>query len=127
MIYDFHCFYVSIKPFCPLEYFKTEPFISLPLLLALDSAQVKADFVFEEADSDVAQRSFYLDGFLKQSRLFNNDFTREASNASTKLDNDIRLASLGFAARSIFKDVVIRPFTGFARFFQLATNIWDKN
>lgn len=125
-IFLFFLWFGSLEYFCPFGYFKTEPYISLPLLKALDKAKINADFVFEQTDRHDQSRSFYFDGFLQPSHLFNNDFTRENSNATSKLDNDIRLASLGFVAQNILKDVVVRPFNKFVRFFQLTSNIWDE-
>lgn len=58
--------------------------------------------------------------------LRTHDFTREHTKNATELDHDIRWASFGLIARNIFKDVVVRPFQGFSKFFKTAQSIWDK-
>lgn len=53
------------------------------------------------------------------------DFTIEKPNGTAEIDSRLRLASIGLVAKNIFKDIVIRPITGFAKLVQAARGVWD--
>lgn len=95
---------------CPYEYLKSEPYISAPLLSALNSAQEKtnriSNAVFHKPNTGIESRSFYTN--------------------SDQFENSLRFASLGLAAKNIFQDTIVRRITGFVRLMKLASNIWDS-
>lgn len=72
-------------------------------------------------------RSFHSNGFYGPNSLFNNDYTRDNTNESTELENNIRLASLHLVARNLIKDMFIQRFSAIGRFFKLATNTFWQN
>lgn len=124
--FSFLIFFVFSPKNCQYEFFKTEPFISYPLLSALNAKSLKSNFIFEHANPEVDSRSFYINGMLRSSDLFSDDFTRENSKESNNdLDHSIRLTSLGLAARNIFNDLIVRRIAGFARLLRLATDIYS--
>lgn len=77
------------------------------------------------AFNQIESRSFE-NNLLESNNYPHQDFTRENTNTTSDFDNSIRLASLRLAAKNIFKDIVLRPINGFARFFKTAATIWDK-
>lgn len=95
---------------CPYEYFKSEPYISAPLLSALNSARDKTNVISNTishgSNNEIESRSFYSN--------------------SDQFDHSLRFASLGLAAKNIFQDMIVRRITGFARLVRLASNIWDS-
>lgn len=122
-----------MRPFCPLEYYKTEPFISLPLLTALKSNSIddehsnnKRSYELSDFGNNNNNNSISIESRSNDAVLETHDFTREHHRNNTELEDDIRWASFGLIARNIFKDVVVRPFQSFSKFFQTAQHIWDK-
>lgn len=115
----------SFKPFCPLDFFQTEPFISYPLLSAISSREN----TFARSNN---KRSYEVNGLnslnhFDASRDYEtNDFTIEKPNGTAEIDGRIRLASIGLVAKNIFKDIVIRPIHGFAKLVQTARGVWES-
>lgn len=112
---------------CPFEYYKTEPYISLPLLSILSASQLKADLLFGDTSAVIGARSFYAYNGVGTKRSFNNDFTRDKSNETADADSNLKLASLGLAVWNIFNDLVVRRVVGFLRFIHLSSAIWKAN
>lgn len=110
------CFF-SAQSYCPFEFYKSEAFISMPLLSALNSGHFKTA-ILSPSNSVIESRSLYLDG----ARSLGNDYEEN----SAEIDKSIRLASLGLAAKNIFQDMVVRRVVGFTRLVKLASNIWDS-
>lgn len=113
------CFYLNyfFSSYCPFDFFKSDSYISAPLLSALNSGHFKPG-VFQPPNS-IESRALYIN----EPRSFGNDYTRENS---AELENSIRFASLGLAAKNIFQDMVVRRVVGFTRLLKLASNIWDS-
>ena len=107
--------FFSSQSYCPFEFYKSEVFISMPLLSALNFKTA----ILSPPNSVIESRSSYLDG----ARSLGNENTKENS---PELDKSIRLASLGLAAKNIFQDMVVRRVVGFTRLVKLASNIWDS-
>lgn len=116
----------SFKPFCPLEYFQTEPFTSFPLLSATNSPVN----TFARSNS---KRSYEVNELSTVNRIDASknyetyDFTIEKPNGTAEIDSRLRLASIGLLAKNIFKDIVIRPIHGFAKLVQTARGVWDSS
>lgn len=115
----------SFTPFCPFDFYKTEPYISLPLLSALSASQLNAGIVLGNTNAVIGSRSFHGYGdYVGPKRSFDNDFTRDDPN---DIDGKVRIASLALAVRTIFNDVIVRRFVGFVRFVHLSTAIWKSS
>lgn len=56
--------------------------------------------------------------------ISNDDFTRD--NSSTKQDHGIRLISLPFVARNIFKDIFVQKMDAIGRFLKFASHPWAR-
>lgn len=118
-------FFISSQN-CPYAFYKTEPFISFPILSALNPKALRANVILEKTNPELESRSFYINGFLRPSDSFNDDFTRENANESNhKFDESIRFTSLGLAVRNIFNDMIVRRIAGFARLLRLASDIYS--
>lgn len=115
----------SFTPQCPFGFYKTVPYISLPLLSVLSPSQLNAAMVYDDTNLVVGSRSFhgYNGGYVGSKRSFTNDFTRDDPNDTTEIDGKLRLASLGLAVRNIFNDVIVRRVVGFIRFIRLSSTI----
>lgn len=118
----------SLKPICPLEFYRTEPFISYPLLSAIR----KHEFLFARSSGKFLQQNDWNadnrndaidDG---SSEYESNDFTIDKSNPMNGIDHRLRLASIGLLAKNLFKDIVIRPISGFAKMVHTAKSVWDS-
>lgn len=105
---------IFFSSYCPLDFYKSESFISMPLLSALNSGHFKPN-VFQP--SEIESRSF------NGARSLGYDYTRVNSD---ELEKSIRFASLGYAAKNIFQDMVVRRVMSVARLWKLASNIWDS-
>lgn len=103
-----------------MEFFQTEPFISYPLLSIVNSRE------------NLSIRSLQVNGLNTMSRYEASknyekyDFTIEKPNGTVDIDSRLRLASIGLVARSIFKDIVLRPIHGFAKLVQTAKGVWES-
>lgn len=103
--------YFFSSQYCPFDFYKSESYISVPLLSALNSGHLKPG-VFQPLNSEIESRSLYLNGNPNEN--------------SPELESSIRFASLGLAAKNIFQDMVVRRVVGFTRLLKLASNIWDS-
>ncbi|XP_031635874.1 acidic phospholipase A2 PA4 isoform X3 [Contarinia nasturtii] len=109
----------SSKSNCSYGFYKSESYISAPLLSALNSGQLKPH-VYHVSNSEMNARSMYSNAFHSpNSRIF-------AKETPMELENSIRLASLGLAAKNIFHDMVVRRLIGFTRLLKLATHILES-
>lgn len=106
----------SYTPFCPFDFYKTEPFISSPLLSVLNSRRINPNV----AIGQIGESRSFSNGIFGS---FNTDYTRDNASISDELDNSIRLASLPMVARNIFNDIFVQRISAFGRFLRLATNV----
>lgn len=120
----FLCFSFSSTPFCPFEFYKTEPYFSLPLLSVLHENRIKTDFMYEQPRSRaIDSRAFHSNSVIDS---FSHDYTRDNSSSSDVLDMNIRLASLPMVARNIINDIFVQRIGAIGRFLKIASNIWDS-
>lgn len=111
---------------CPLDFFKTEPFISEPLLSAIGNNNNHSRHAIPQPKSAMNLKRSY-DVNSASSTTNTHDFTRELVHQTPELDKHIRLASIGLVARNIFKDIVIRPIKGLAKLMLTAGDVLEKN
>lgn len=116
----------SFKTFCPLDFFQTEPYISYPLLSAINSNENTLMRSNNKRSYDVNRVTSTVHGFEPAINYDTDDFTIEKPNVTSEFNNKIRLASLGMVVKSIFKDIVIRPINGFAKLVQTAKGVWES-
>lgn len=110
---------------CPFTFYKTQPFISQPILSALSANPLNSNLLFSQLNSDVESRSFHQNDMIYST--INSDFTRDNSNElSEDLDHSIRFASLGLAARHLFEDLIVRRIVSFTRLIKMTSNIWHS-
>lgn len=110
--------FISSKLICPYEFFKSELYISAPILSALNSGPLQSNDP-QISNSAIESRSMDSNGIHSSSY----DYTREKS---IELEHSIRFVSLSLAAKHIFKDMVVRRFVGFIRLVTLASSILDS-
>lgn len=119
----FFLFLFSYLSQCPLEFYRSEPYTSLPLLSIVKSLSSNALFEPSGRHSIKESRSYY--GFHDSvNSISNDDFTRD--NSSTVQDHGIRLISLPFVARNIFKDIFVQRLDAIGRFLKFATQAWER-
>lgn len=117
-------FWSILSDKCTYEFYKTQPFISLPILAALNMDGLEPNSIFNRFNSNIESRSFQKNGLTLPS---NNDFTKEnANDSSDNLDTTIRFASLGLAVKNIFQDLIVRRFVSFTRLNRMASYIWES-
>lgn len=110
---------------CPFTFYKTQPFISQPILSALSANPLNSNLLFSQLNSDVESRSFHQNDMIYST--INSDFTRDNSNELPEdLDHSIRFASLGLAARHLFEDLIVRRIVSFTRLIKMTSNIWHS-
>lgn len=112
-------FFLSDK--CPYAFYKTQPYISLPIIAAL---KLKSKFLFNRFNSHIESRAFQTNDLARSSET---DFTQNNTNEiPNELDHTIRFASLGLAVKNIFHDLIVRRILSFARLIQMTSFIWES-
>lgn len=121
---------------CQLDSYKSEPYLTYPLLSALTPTKPNTLLsLFFQHYKNGNQRTFPALGYGQTHRAFQYYGVAAGSHSDAidltasdgSLSPNVRLASLGLAAKSIFKDIVIRPLAGITRFFKTTGNVLDWN
>lgn len=118
-----------------MDFFKSEPYISYPLLSAIRSSPANVLLSkllhFNHGNDWFQPPSYGYDAQSRSSYYFGNGGHPASASDLTTADGtiraNVRLASLGLVAKNIFKDIVIRPIHGFARFVKTAAGVLDHN
>lgn len=119
----FFKFWFSYSSQCPLEFYRSEPYTSLPLLSIVRTLSSNALFEPSGRHAVKESRSYY--GYHDPvNSISKDDFTRD--NSSTEQDHGIRLISLPFVARNIFKDIFVQRLDAIGRFLKFATHAWTR-
>lgn len=122
-IHVFFLFWFSYSSQCPLEFYRSDPYTSLPLLSIVKSLSSNAFFEPSERHAAKESRSYYAyQGSVNS--ISKDDFTRD--NSSTEQDHGLRLISLPFVARNIFKDIFVQRMNAIGRFLKFATHPWAR-
>lgn len=124
---------------CQIDTYTSEPYISFPILSALTPSRastflsnVLSNYKFGNQRNFQGHgygqtKALYLygsrhDGNYRSSPRF---ATVDLTSEDGQLKPNVRLASLGYAAKNIFQDIVVRPFNGITRLFKTTARAFD--
>lgn len=127
---------------CPLDLTVSDPYITYPLLSALipSKASTFLGNLFKKYKFN-SQRSFKGLGYGQTKALYFFDSagshagdyagsgyaTVDLTSEDGTVNPNVRLASLGLAAKNIFQDIVVRPLSGFTKFLQTSVQVFNWN